>query len=579
MTASTPSLKARLSRILPYFSGMRWAFAAAVLGAAVGASTEPLLAAMMQPLLDSGFKKGAIPLWAVPVTIVGLFLTRGIAGFVVNYALSWVSNQATLRMRHDMFDHFLQAETSLFARHTASNLINTIVYEVQNGTTGLVNALQTLIKDSFTAIALLGYLVWLNWQLTLFIAVLLPAVAATVRYFTRRMHRISIATQAAIDELAYVVEENTLAWRIVRLHEALKVQEERFGRASKRVKQLSLKSTVASSAITPVTQMISASALSAVIVAALWQSNTQGATVGGFVSFITAMLMLITPLRHLTEVAGPVTRGLASIQRGLNLMDHTPAETGGSHIVERAKGELELAKVSLTYSRDATTPALDGLNLQVRAGEMLALVGPSGAGKSTLVNLLPRFLDPTEGEIRLDGVPLKEWDIKALRRQFAFVSQDVVLFNDTVAANVSLGLACDSERVRAALAAANLLDFVNELPQGIETRIGHNGSQLSGGQRQRLAIARAIYKDAPILILDEATSALDSQSERLVQSALERLMAGRTSLVVAHRLSTVEAADRVAVLDQGRVVELGSHKELLAQGGLFARLHALQFKS
>jgi ATP-binding cassette, subfamily B, bacterial MsbA len=558
---------------------MRWAFVAAVLGAAVGAATEPLLAAMMQPLLDSGFKKGSIPLWAVPVTIVGLFLTRGIAGFVVNYALSWVSNQATLKMRYDMFDHFLQAHTSLFGRHTASNLINTIVYEVQNGTTGLVNALQTLIKDSFTAIALLGYLIWLNWQLTLFIAVLLPAVAATVRYFTRRMHRISIATQAAIDELAYVVEENTLAWRIVRLHEALAVQRERFGRASKRVKQLSLKSTVASSAITPVTQMISASALSAVIVAALWQSNTQGATVGGFVSFITAMLMLITPLRHLTEVAGPVTRGLASIQRGLNLMDHTPAEAGGTFAVDRAKGELELIDVSLTYNSDASAPALDGLTLQVHAGEMLALVGPSGAGKSTLVNLLPRFLDPTNGEIRLDGVPLRDWDIKALRRQFAFVSQDVVLFNDTVAANVSLGLTCDPDRVRAALAAANLLDFVEEMPQGIESRIGHNGSQLSGGQRQRLAIARAIYKDAPILILDEATSALDSQSERLVQSALEHLMAGRTSLVVAHRLSTVEAANRVAVLDQGRVVECGSHKELLAQGGLFARLHALQFKS
>ncbi|MET0333176.1 MAG: ATP-binding cassette domain-containing protein, partial [Rhizobacter sp.] len=274
--------------------------------------------------------------------------------------------------------------------------------------------------------------------------------------------------------------------------------------------------------------------------------------------------------------AGPVTRGLAAIQRGLNLLDQIPTENSGTHTVSRATGEIEFDNVTLKYGDD-TAPALNGLSLKVRAGEMLALVGPSGAGKSTLVNLLPRFLDPTEGEIRLDGVPLPAWELSALRRQFALVSQDVVLFNDTVAANVSLGAEVDPTRVREALAAANLLDFVNELPQGIASRIGHNGSQLSGGQRQRLAIARAIYKDAPVLILDEATSALDSESEHLVQSALERLMKGRTSLVVAHRLSTIEAADRVAVLDQGRLVEIGTHQELLARDGLFARLHALQF--
>lgn len=578
MTQPTQPLRQRLARVAPYFAGTKVAFALAAVGASIGAATEPALAAMMKPLLDGGFtQQGSVPLWAVPAVIIGLFLTRGIAGFLVNYALSWAANEATVKMRRDMFEHVLLSHASLFSQQTASSLINTVVYEVQNGTQTLVNAAQGLIKDSFTATALLIYLLWINWQLTLFIAVLLPPVALTVRYFSRRMHRISLATQSAADEIAYVMEENTLAWRIVRLHDAKAAQEKRFNAASTRMRQLSLKGTVASSAITPVTQLISACALSAVIVVALWQSNTQGATVGGFVAFITAMLMLISPLRHLADVAGPVTRGLAAIQRGLDLMHRVPVEKAGTHTVARARGELEFSNVSLRYNQDAV--ALNGLSLQVRAGEKLALVGPSGAGKSTLVNLLPRFLDPTEGEIRLDGVPLHDWELTSLRRQFALVSQDVVLFNDTIAANVATGShAMDLDRVRSALASANLLDFAEEQPEGVMARIGHNGNQLSGGQRQRLAIARAIYKDAPVLILDEATSALDSASEHLVQQALERLMEGRTTIVVAHRLSTIEKADRVAVLDQGRLVELGTHQELLAQAGLFARLHALQFK-
>ncbi|MBL0727383.1 lipid A export permease/ATP-binding protein MsbA [Piscinibacter sp. HJYY11] len=578
MPQPTQPLRQRLARVAPYFAGAKLAFVLAAVGASIGAATEPALAAMMKPLLDGGFtQQGNVPLWAVPAVIIGLFMTRGIAGFLVNYALSWAANGATLKMRHDMFEHVLLSHASLFSQQTASSLINTVVYEVQSGTQTLVGAAQTLLKDSFTAIALLIYLLWINWQLTLFIAVLLPPVALTVRYFSRRMHRISLATQSAADDIAYVMEENTLAWRIVRLHDAKAAQKQRFNAASTRMRQLSLKGTVASSAITPVTQLISACALSAVIVVALWQSSTQGATVGGFVAFITAMLMLISPLRHLADVAGPVTRGLAAIQRGLDLMQRVPVEKAGTHTVARARGELEFSNVSLRYNEDAV--ALNGLSLQASAGEKLALVGPSGAGKSTLVNLLPRFLDPTEGEIRLDGVPLQDWELSSLRRQFALVSQDVVLFNDTIAANVAVGSqGMDLDRVRSALASANLLDFVDEQPDGVLARIGHNGNQLSGGQRQRLAIARAIYKDAPVLILDEATSALDSESEHLVQQALERLMEGRTTIVVAHRLSTIEKADRIAVLDQGRLVELGTRQELLDRGGLFARLHALQFK-
>jgi subfamily B ATP-binding cassette protein MsbA len=311
----------------------------------------------------------------------------------------------------------------------------------------------------------------------------------------------------------------------------------------------------------------------------LQQASAGAMTVGGFVAFVTAMLNMLQPIKRLTDVATPVTRGLAALERGLALLHEEPAETGGSY--RPAPGErcsIELREVSLQYRQDHP-PALDRLNLAVKPGETVALVGPSGAGKTTLINLLPRFLEPTGGRILLDGRELNEWDIHALRHQFALVSQDVVLFNDTVAANVALGEQADEARVREALKSANLLDFVEGLPQGLQTPVGHNGNQLSGGQRQRLAIARAIYKDAPILILDEATSALDSESERAVQAALDTLMQGRTTLVIAHRLSTIERADRIVAMEAGRVVEQGTHAELLARGGLYARLHAMQFRS
>jgi subfamily B ATP-binding cassette protein MsbA len=585
----------RLRRIAPYLKSGRSALALAGAGAVVGAATEPMIPALLQPLLDQGFTGRALPLWTIPLVLIGLFFVRGLAGFVAQYGLAKAAQNGVLELRQAMFERLLAAEPALYTRQSASQLTNTLVYEVQQGTTQLIAALLTLVKDSLTLLALLGYLLWLNWPLTMFVALLFPALAVVVRTIGRRLHKLTVQGQQATDELAYVVEENVLAWRIVRLHGAGPAQAERFAERARRLRRLLMKSVMAGATVSPLTQLLAALALSAVIAIALWQSGAGGSTVGGFVAFITAMLLLITPVKHLSDVMAPITRGLAAVERGVALIEQSPAERGGDYAPARARGEIELRDVGLRY-RDDAEPALSALSVTIRSGETVALVGPSGAGKTTLVNLLPRFIEPTAGDIRLDGRPLPEWDMDALRRQFALVSQDVVLFNDSVAANVALGApgascaaadpadaastgALVQARVREALRAANLLDFIDTLPQGVQTVIGHNGSELSGGQRQRLAIARAVYTDAPILILDEATSALDAESERAVQDALERLMQGRTTLVIAHRLATIEHADRVLVLDGGRLVEQGPPAGLLQQGGLYARLHAMQFRT
>ena len=568
----------RFARVGPYFRSGKAAIAAAGLAALVGAATEPLIPALMQPLLDKGFAGQGLPLWVIPLVIVGLFAVRGVAGFVAQYGLTWAANRAVQQMRQAMFEHLMRAEPGLFSRHSSSQLTNTLVYEVQQGATLLVGSLLTLVRDSLTLAALLIYLLWLNWQLTLFVSILFPAVAFVMRTLGRRLHKLTVAGQGATDELAYTVEENVLAWRIVRLHDAAQSQGQRFAGRSSQLRRLVMKAAIASGTMTPITQIMAAIALSCVITAALWQSSATGATVGGFVAFITAMLMLVSPIKHLSDVMAPITRGLAAIERGLDLIEHTPTEQGGTHAVERARGEIELRDVGLRYREDQEG-ALQGVSLHIAPGQTVALVGPSGAGKTSLVNLLPRFITPTEGQVLLDGVPLAQWDVRALRRQFAFVSQDVVLFNDSVAANVALGADVDPARVRQALEGAHLAEFVDSLPQGMNTTIGHNGGQLSGGQRQRLAIARALYKNAPVLILDEATSALDSESERAVQAALEHLMRHRTTIVIAHRLSTIEHAHRVVAMDAGRVVEQGPPSELLAAGGLYARLHAMQFRT
>jgi subfamily B ATP-binding cassette protein MsbA len=591
------SLLTKLRALAPIFAGTQWAFVLGGIGAMIASWCEMGVAWLMVPLVDRNFKSvpGASalldmshpPLWLIPVALIVLFLVRGVAGFVTDYTLAWAANHATLKLRLQLFARLLDAHPQLFGARSASSLINTVVYEVLAGVNTLVGAAQTVLKDSFTVIALLGWMLWTNWLLTLFMAAVVPAVGITMRLYGKRMHRITQQSQVAVDHLGYIVEENVMAWRMVRLHGVQAVQRNRFDEASRALRRLLMKTIVASATVTPITQLFTAFAIASVIAVALWQSRGAETGMGTFVAFISAAIAVAQPLRRLTDVSTAITRGVVAVERGLDLIHQTPLETGGSYVPEagRSQGALSIRDVTLRYGAPdsaaaaQTPPALDRVDLDIRAGDTVALVGPSGAGKTSLVNLLPRFIDPTEGIVALDGVALADWNLHSLREQFALVSQDVVLFNDTIAANVCFGAPADEERIRAALLAANLGDFVASLPQGAQTMIGHNGTQLSGGQRQRLAIARAIYKDAPVLILDEATSALDSESERLVQQALNTLLKGRTSIVIAHRLSTIERADRIVAMQAGRVVEHGSHAELLAQGGLYARLHALQFRT
>ena len=565
-------------RLFVLLSQYKSRIAVALCAMLVTAATEPAVAALMKHLLDNGFSKSSnFSLWLVPVVIVGLFVIRGVSTFTTAFLMAWISGRLVAQLRQQMFARLIDVPIGYFDKQSTGQVLNTMMGEVNQVLDMLRNVMLVLLRDSLTVIGLLAYLFWLNWKLTLVTLVLVPLVAVVIRLTAKRLKRLIRESQQLNGEIMQAVSEATRARHVIKIFGGQSYETGRFERRSESLRGFMLRQASTAATTEPITQFLNSFALSVIIVIALMQAGDGQMTVGGFASFITAMLMMLTPLKHLAGVNGPLQRGVAAAVRVFGLIDTAIERVGGVQLTERAQGALVFRDVSFHYP-GASEPALTQVNLEIAPGERVALVGMSGGGKTSLVNLVPEFYELTSGKICLDGLPISQINLQSLRSQMAMVSQNVVLFDDTVESNIAYGdPASDRKRVEAAAKAAHLAEVIAALPEGYDTQIGDNGIRLSGGQRQRLAIARAIYKDAPILILDEATSALDTESERAVQQALDSLMEGRTTLVIAHRLSTIEHADRIVVLEHGRIIETGNHLELLSTNGVYANLYHLQF--
>jgi subfamily B ATP-binding cassette protein MsbA len=580
-TGSRPSLfrDPVFHRLLRMVLAHRSWLLVALLCMAVVAASELAIAPLTGKLVDVGLieREPGAALW-LPLAFVGLFFVRGVAGFASSMVLNRVSQAVLVDLRAKMFDKLISWPQKTLEDTSSGLTVSKFVNEASNALAAATEVMITSVRDSLTVIGLLALLLYYNWQLTLITLVVGPLIALVLRAFGRRMRRLSLDSQAMLGEMTRAVQEAHDGSRVIKIYAGQQQERERFGAINDKLRRYAMKMQVGWSGATPVTQFIAAIGMAVVFSIALWQARTQALSAGEFVTFLTAALMLLAPLRHLAALNGPIARMLAAGESVFGMIDSASEEETGTQAMARAQGRVSFDGVSFRYP-GANAGALNDVTLEVRPGEMVALVGPSGAGKTTFINLLPRFIEPTAGEIRLDGVPLRQLTRDSLRNQLALVSQDVVLFDDSIAANIAFGCTreANAEAIRAAAEAAFLLPFIESLPNGFATRIGENAVKLSGGQRQRLSIARALLKDAPVLLLDEATSALDSESERYIQASLERLMRGRTTFVVAHRLSTIERADRIVVLEAGRIVEQGTHAQLLGRGGLYSTLYRIQF--
>jgi subfamily B ATP-binding cassette protein MsbA len=541
----------------------------------VTALTEPAMPALIKPLLDNTFV-ARDPHWIrlMPILLIGLFIVRGIAQYISSVVLAWVANRVVFDLRSDMFSRLVDLPVGYYAAHAPGELMSKLNYDVSQVTTATTSAVVVAIRDSLTVAGLLAWMLYLDWKLALLFLLVAPVISVIVKTISFRLRRMSLSLQRSMGSMTDVLGEVIRGSRVIKIYGGQEHERQRFGEIANWIRRYNMKIATVSAVSVPLVQLIIVMALAGSIYVT---AGTAAMTVGGFVSFFGAAAMLFSPIKRLTSLNEQIARGLAAAESIFRFIDENPESDSGTRRLERAAGRLEFVGVGLRYEPLAE-PVLSDIGFRIEPGQTVALVGASGAGKSSLINLIPRFYTPTAGRILLDGVDIQEIRLADLRANIAVVTQDVVLFNDTVAANIAYGVrGADRERIVAAATAACVIDFASEMPAGLDTPVGDNGIRLSGGQRQRLAIARALLKDAPILIMDEATSAIDSQTERQLQDALDNLRRGRTTIIIAHRLSTVEKADRILVLDKGRIVESGRHRELLSAGGPYAELYRAQF--
>lgn len=567
------------SRLLRYLKPYWKVFTISVLCMICTAATEPVFPAIMKYLLDIGFKASDTRnVWLIPGGIVLLFLIRGVLSFITNYLMTWISTHLVVNLRKAIFEKIIHSPTQIFHTQPSSAWISHLLYDVDNINQTATHVLVTAIRESLTVFALLGYLLYLDWRLTVITLTFGPAIAFFIKSFGRRIRNASRASMASLRAIAHTTEETVAATKVIKIYAGQTQQSERFEKVTESFRRSMMKEAVPASALTPITHMTASLAIAFIVFMALEKSTGQNAdSAGGFVSFITAMLLLISPIKQLTTISPIMQRGLAACESVFFILDSPNEPDNGQKSLERCSGEIEFSNVCFGYPGSEKS-ALKNVTFHIHPGQTLALVGASGGGKSTLAMLIPRFYNLDSGQIKIDGIDINSLKLSSLRSHISLVSQEIILLNDTISANIAFGQLRDSTQaeIREAAIAAHAWEFIMKLPEGLNTRIGENGAMLSGGQRQRIAIARALLKNAPILILDEATSALDTESERQVQEALEKLMKGRTTLVVAHRLSTIESADQILVLDHGQIVESGNHESLIHANGYYANLKNMQ---